>query len=190
MAVINGCERRTLFCAETLHLLMAGIWLGGLPPLLLCAIRLPAQEAAAVCRRFSPMGMVAVGIVAATALLQTMELVGEVGALVSTPYGRLALLKLALFGVAVGLAALNRFWVTEDLTGPDPVRARRLLCFSIGCETAEGLAIILVAGFLASLPPGMPDMGCDGDLSRVGRSRVRVKPAARKKTGRGLVCLP
>lgn len=139
--------------SEALHLLAAGAWLGGLLPLLACIAGLPPPQAASACRRFTPLGLASAGAIALTAFLQAGQLVGSVPALVGTGYGRVALLKLGLFVVALGLAALNRLRFTDRLTGSGPQRARRHLRLSVGVEAGIGLTIVLAAGFLASLTP-------------------------------------
>ncbi|MGA3401925.1 MAG: CopD family protein [Acetobacteraceae bacterium] len=140
--------------SEALHLLAAGAWLGGLLPLLVCVARLPPRQAASACERFTPLGLASVGVIAITACFQASQLVGSVPALLGTGYGRVALLKLGLFAVALGLAALNRWRFTARLADAgEPARARWQLRLSIGVETALGLAIVLAAGFLASRTP-------------------------------------
>lgn len=142
-----------LIGSEALHLLAAGVWLGGLLSLLVCSARLPPSQSAQVCRRFAPLGLASAGIIAITAALQGGQLVGSVPALIGTHYGRTALLVLGLFSAALLLAALNRRRFTPGPAGGDPIVAQRRLRLSIGAEAAIGLAIVLAAGFLASLPP-------------------------------------
>ncbi len=150
---LGGGVGAMLVGSEALHLLAAGAWLGGLLPLLVCIARLPPPQAASACERFTPLGLVSVGTIAITAFLQAGQLVGSVPALLGTAYGQVALLKLGLFAVALGLAVLNRLHLTHALASRDPMRARRHLRLSVGAETAIGLTIVLAAGFLASLTP-------------------------------------
>ena len=144
-----------LVASEALHLLAAGAWLGGLTPLLVCLPVLSPRAAAAACERFTPLGLTAVFIIAATGMAQAGEWVGSFPALVGTAYGQAALLKLVLFGLLLGLAALNRLALTDRLTGADHVAARRHLLLSVAFETTIGAAVVLAAGLLASLPPGV-----------------------------------
>ena len=144
----------TLLASEWLHLLAAGIWLGALAPLWLTLDRLPATDAAAVCERFSPIGLACVLILAGTGLLQGLALIGGLPNLLGTSYGHIALLKIALFLVALVLAAVNRLWLTDRLAALFP-DARRHLRLSVLSETATGLAVILAAAFLASTTPGI-----------------------------------
>ena len=140
-----------LLVSEALHLLAAGAWLGALPPLLLCLRVLSPHEGRLVAERFSPIGMTAVLTIAATAVWQSIALIGGFPALIGTAYGWAALAKLGLFGLMLGLAVWNRLSLTDRL---DAARTRRLMVFSVITETVCGLAVVLVAGLLASLVPG------------------------------------
>jgi len=144
----------TLLASEWLHLLAAGIWLGALAPLWLTLDRLSATDAALVCERFSPVGLACVLVLAGTGLLQGLVLIGGLPALLGTTYGQIALLKIALFLLALALAAVNRLWLTDRLVALFP-DARRHLRLSVLTETATGLAVILAAAFLASTTPGI-----------------------------------
>jgi putative copper export protein/mono/diheme cytochrome c family protein len=141
-----------LVLSESLHLLAAAIWLGALLPLGFSLRTLPPDQAAAVCERFSPIGLACVLVLAGTGFCQGLELIGSLPALFGTPYGHVALLKITLFLVALVLAALNRLWLTDRL-GAGATAARRHLLVSVGFETCLGLAIVTAAAFMASSPP-------------------------------------
>jgi hypothetical protein len=99
----------------------------------------------AAARRGSPFGVVAVLALAATGLVLVWERV-PLDELVSSNYGRLSLLKLALLGVAVVLALRNRLRI---LPAGDVGRLER----SVRAEVVV-LALALVAGTaLAQVPP-------------------------------------
>jgi putative copper export protein/mono/diheme cytochrome c family protein len=141
-----------LVLSEALHLLAAGLWLGALTPLWLSLRTLPLAQAARVCERFSPIGLGCVLMLAGTAIVQGLQLIGSLPALFGTPYGQIALLKIALFLAALTLAAANRLWLTDRLASA-VAGARRHLLISIGIETLFGLAIVIAAGILASTMP-------------------------------------
>jgi len=143
-----------LILGEALHLIAAGAWLGALPPLLMALRNLPPHEARLACERFTPVGLAAVLVIAATAFLQAVTLIGGLPGLLGTPYGRTALIKLALFLAMLGFAIWNRLSLTDRLEDADPAQARRLLFLSVSAETLGGLLVVLTAGMLASLPPG------------------------------------
>jgi putative copper resistance protein D len=151
-----GMGNPLLILSASLHLLAAGAWLGSLPAFALMARWLPLPAVAMLARRFSPLGLVCVLTLAVTAFFQGWILIGSVGALTATAYGWMALLKLSLFGVLVGLAAFNRLWVMPRLRRTDSASgARSVLIRSVGLEMMVGVAVVLAAGLLGSLPPGM-----------------------------------
>jgi putative copper export protein len=149
-AIVGEAGQKLVF-VEALHLLAAGAWLGALIPLLLTLSGLPAASAPPILRRFFPIGLGAVSLVGVTSVIQASHLIGSVPALVGTPYGRTTLIKLGLFLLLLGFAALNRF-----VFGPTDVNATRAswLRRSIVGETVVAGVLMLVAGSLAYQTPG------------------------------------
>jgi mono/diheme cytochrome c family protein len=92
-------------------------------------------------------------LIACTAIVQAWQLIGSLGALFGTEYGRTALLKLALFLALLVLAVINRFVLTERLHNAAQPVTVRLLRVSLAVETVLGTLVILVAAFLASGTP-------------------------------------
>jgi putative copper export protein/mono/diheme cytochrome c family protein len=150
---IGGSVGTVLLVSEALHLLAAGAWLGGLLPLFLLVGSLPPRAASAACQSFTPVGLCAVLLIACTAVVQTLQLIGGIGGLFGTEYGRTALLKLGLFLALLVLAAVNRFVLTDRLRGDTQAITGRLLRTSLAIETVLGALVILVAAFLASGTP-------------------------------------
>jgi len=147
-----AAEDLLLPAATILHILAAGLWLGGLLPLLLVLRDTPDMA-----RRFSGLGLLCVLTLGVTALAQFWVLIGGIAGLIGTGYGRIALAKLALFLLLLGIAALNRFRLTPALSGTDPARAARRLRLSIAIETGIGLLVLLAAAGLATQPPAIHD---------------------------------
>ena len=150
--------------ADVLHLVAAAAWLGGLVPLTLLlsqALRNEADPwaslASQAARRFSMLGIVSVGTITATGIVNGWILVGSFKALVVTEYGRLLMLKISLFAVMLVYAAINRFWLTPDLALPSDKEARlqamRRLTRNSGIEIALGLIIFAIVGVLGTLHP-------------------------------------
>ena len=144
-----------LLASELVHLLAAGAWLGGLAPLLMLVTAAPPVTAAYASRRFSPLGTACVLLLAITAGLQFWELIGSLPGLIGTGYGLMALVKLGLFAVLIGLAGSNRFRLTPALATASAARAKARLGRSIAVETGVGLLVVLAAGLLTNLPPAM-----------------------------------
>ena len=147
-AIGNG-----LVLSEWLHLLAAGLWLGGLLPLWFALHALPSKDAALLCERYSPLGLGCVLVIAGTGFAQALSLIGSVPALLGTPYGHIALLKITLFVLALLLAAINRLALTDRLAA-GRAGARRRLLVSVSVETIIGLMVIAAAALLASNVPG------------------------------------
>lgn len=142
-----------LFAVTALHLLAAGAWLGALPALGWLIGRLPPSACGRLASAFSPIGQVAVLLLAVTALLQGMVMIPSWQTLFTTAYGWTAMLKALLFLALLALAAANRLVWTARLTRGQDVRPG--FAMTIGMEVLAGLAVILAAGLLASLPPVM-----------------------------------
>jgi putative copper resistance protein D len=143
------------------HLTAGGLWLGGLVPLGILLRRAVRPDGAAyvplartALPHFSQAGYVAVALIALTGTVNSIMLVGSVDALVTTPYGRLLMVKIALFLAMIGLALVNRFRLAPRLAGPEvalvPLRA---LYRSVLAEQALGLAILAVVAVLGTWPP-------------------------------------
>lgn len=144
-----------LLLSQSVHLLAAGAWLGGLLPLLVVVANAPLDMAKRSLRRFSPLAAIAVGLIAGTAILQAVALSGGLNGLFGTAYGAVLLIKAALFGVLVALAANNRLRLTPRLASGEDEGTRRSLAVSIGIETAIGLLVVLASATLSGLEPGM-----------------------------------
>jgi putative copper export protein/mono/diheme cytochrome c family protein len=143
-----------LLASEVLHLLCAGAWLGGLAPLLLFVRNAPRLAAASAADSFSPLGVMCVAGLLASACFQGWALVGSFPGLIGTAYGWVALVKIALFLGLLGFAAVNRYRFTPGLIS-DPTAGRRALLRSIGLETCIGFLVVIAAGVLTSLPPAI-----------------------------------
>jgi putative copper resistance protein D len=154
--------------ADALHLIAAAAWIGGLVPLALLlrwALRAERLDPAAlteVLRRFSNLGMLAVATLLASGAVNTIFSVASLDALVASAYGRLLLLKIALFAGMAALAALNRLtWMpglaaaTSD-TAAQPIA--RIHANALG-EIALGIAIVLLVAWLGTMAPAMPPQG-------------------------------
>src|SRR6266542_1908288 len=110
--------------ADACHLVAAGLWLGALLPIALL-LRAASRESGAdsrpyavlAVRRFSPLALMAMLAIVATGLGNAWVEVGSVPALVVTRYGRLLLVKIALLGPILGLAAANRRRLLPALSG-------------------------------------------------------------------------
>jgi copper resistance protein D len=145
--------------ADGLHLVAAGAWLGGLLPLSLLfvlAIRQRDPSLASTLqiatRRFSTLGLLSVGTLLATGLVNTWMLAGSLPALLETDYGRLLLVKIALFVAMVAIAGINRLRLTPELPTTEAVHR---LDRNTRVELALGLMIIAIMSVLGLLSPAV-----------------------------------
>jgi len=145
--------------ADVLHLIAAAAWDGSLP---LLALLLATAEhdpiVAAMARdttlRFSTLGILSVGTLLATGVVNSWYLVGSLPALIGTPYGRLLLIKIALFLGMVAIAAVNRLHVTPHLLRNETATAAlRQLRRNAAIETLFGVLVVVIVAVLGTLPP-------------------------------------
>jgi putative copper resistance protein D len=143
--------------ADALHLLAAGAWLGGLPPLaVLLAAASRGKEprwatvTAIVVQRFSLLGVISVATLLASGIANSWYEVGTLNNLFATSYGQLVLIKIGLFAAMIGLASINRFYLTPRLATAGTVR--RLYHTSLA-EAGLGFAAVVVVGFLGAMAP-------------------------------------
>jgi len=143
---------------QSIHLLAAGLWLGGLLPLgwLLARARSGEEGFSAFGRHavpaFSQMGYAAVAAIAITGIVNTLILVGSVDALYETDYGQLLSLKILLYLAMVAVALRNRFRLMPRLTERSGA-ADSVLYYSVLIEQAIGLGILAAVSLLGTWAP-------------------------------------
>src|SRR6185437_14720599 len=142
---------------QWLHMLAAGVWVGGLVWLLLGLRGLDGPARTAAGRRFSQLAFAAVAVIAVTGVLRAVPEVGSLGALVSTSFGVTLLIKSSLFVVLMGIAWRNRYRLVPKLAEPAPgsatARAIGSLRRSVRSEVALAAIVLVVAAVLSGLPP-------------------------------------
>jgi putative copper resistance protein D len=164
----SGIEGGVHLTADILHLVAAAAWVGALVPLalLLMAVRIGGDRtlvdvACEAVSRFSTLGAVSVGTLLASGLVNGWMLAGSMPALFGTEYGRLLLLKVALFLVMLSFAAVNRLWLTPALAralGSGPAeRALRGIERNTVIEATLAAIVIAIVGLLGTMAPGLQD---------------------------------
>ena len=144
---------------DAVHLLAAGAWIGALPWLVLdIAVRARESErlqtTAPMIRRFSRVGLVSIAALLVTGTINALNLVGSLAALLGTDYGRLLMVKLALFAAMLALAAINRFHWTSGVVEGD-ARSARMLARSAFAELLLGVAVVVIAAVLGMTVPAV-----------------------------------
>ena len=154
-----GVDRYVRLGTDMANLLAAGAWLGALPGLVLLlasARRIAAvasiEVAAHAARRFSVLGIASVCVLVASGLVNSWFLVGDLPHLIGTEYGRLLMIKVALFVAMLTFAAINRVALTPRIAARDFV-ALRSLSRNATLETAVGIAVVAIVGVLGVTVP-------------------------------------
>jgi putative copper resistance protein D len=147
------------------HLLGAGIWAGGLPPLALLLYEASRSAAAAdpyvarTVRRFSRAAAVALLILAASGVASAWVLVGGAVGLLGTPHGWLLLAKLAVLAPVLLLAIESRP-ILDALSSPAAANASasaRRMALLIAIETGLLLIALGLAAATTVTTPGVHD---------------------------------
>jgi copper resistance protein D len=147
--------------SDTLHLLAVGAWAGGLLPFVIylttAEARASVEEVAGVgdvTRRFSNVAVAAVLVIIVTGFVNTLELVGSTELLFGSDYGRLLIVKVLLFAVILGIAAVSRLHYVPRLSKRGAmagIRRNSLI------ETALAVLILCIVAMLGIMPPAMLD---------------------------------
>ena len=148
--------------ADLIHLGAAGVWIGALLALtcMLTSAFAGVRQAGlhAALKSFSRVGTAVVVVILATGLVNGLFMVGieHWRLLFTSLYGRLLLLKIALFLAMLVLAASNRFRLTPhlgaDLAAEEPADLRALRA-SVFTETALAVLVLAIVGVLGVLTP-------------------------------------
>ena len=144
---------------DGIHLCAAGVWIGGLVPLVIFLARVRGsvslgEAVGRVLQRFSTLSLCCVCVLVVSGLSNSWLLVGSIHALFTTSYGRLLLFKLALFAILIDFGARNRFLIKAKLlkapVGPHllPQLHRNVLC-----EVCLGAAVVAIVACLGVTPP-------------------------------------
>lgn len=150
---------------DVVHALAAGLWLGALAALGMILTRAPGHAESDrlthdALHGFAGLGTLAVGLLVVSGLANSWFLVGLDGLarLLTTSYGVLLVIKLALFGAMLAAASANRFLLTprlrvslDDETAlPEAIRALRR---SLLVESLLALALLAVVAVMGTLAP-------------------------------------
>jgi copper transport protein len=163
---------------DWLHVGAGALWVGGLVGLLVLWRSLPvaARTAGLVVAvpRFSNTALVSVLVLIGSGTGASIIHLPTVGSLWQTAYGQALLVKIALLGAAVVLAAGNLLRAKPRLARPEVGEgAARLLRRLVAGETLLVAAAIFAAAVLSSLaPPSQALASVGGAAAHVGPGRV------------------
>ena len=131
---------------DAVHLAAISLWIGGLLMFAFGStawLTDPASEGGV--RRFSLIAMIAVPVIAATGVAQTLKLAGNLDDVTSTSWGRTLLVKVAVVTVLVAVGGVSQWLLRHD--GPSALKRTVLV------EALIGIAVIGLAAALVALPP-------------------------------------
>ncbi|HLY78260.1 MAG TPA: CopD family protein [Caulobacteraceae bacterium] len=135
------------------HLLAVAAWLGALPCLYL-ALSPRSATPLALLRRFGLVGGICVAAVVGSGGATLAFMVATAGGHLGPTYAATLCVKLAFVAGLLGIAAINRFWLTPNLTR-EPDAARRALRRTIVLEQVLGLGALAGVAVLGQLDPTM-----------------------------------
>ncbi len=137
----HGASSGRLFdlVVVTLHVLTAGIWVGGLVVLVALGRSVERSEVS----RFSTLALTSVIVLVGTGILNSVRNLHSVDELILTRYGVLLLVKLGLIAATLVAAAVSRAWV----------RSGRLPQGSVRLEAVLTVGVLTVTAFLSMTSP-------------------------------------
>ncbi|WP_201862974.1 copper resistance CopC/CopD family protein [Microvirga soli] len=137
--------------AVFVHAVGIAYWIGALIPLAIIIRKAPGA-AFPVVRRFSTGALVTVAAITLAGIALAVIQVESTANLIGTAYGQVLVAKTLLAGALLGLAALNRRWLTPAMTAPEGSGAKWLVR-SVKAEIVLCLAILALVGLWRFTPP-------------------------------------
>lgn len=180
--------RGVLFPSIAIHVAAMSAWVGGLGALL---VTVPAATRrvegagrtrllSAVLARFSPLALGAVIVLLTTGLVQSFFEVRHVSLILTTPFGRAALIKLVLLLCLIGLGAVNRQRTLPSLAAAargtqTPGTVGIVLRRTLRAEAALLLVVLGTTGALASYAPAVTQNAGPANLTaNVGPAELQM----------------
>jgi copper transport protein len=168
--------------AQWIHFVAVGVWLGGLAALLIGIRGRTGEVRGDAVRRFSAVAAYALAAVVVTGVVRAVNEVGSWGALFSTGYGQLVLVKAVLLLALAALGGVNRYRnvprAAKTVRGLRRVSATEL--------TLAGGALAAAAILATLVPPAQvpaeastpaPFSATESDFATSVRARLEVNPA-------------
>jgi len=158
-----GLYGAIMIIVYSIHVLAAGAWVGGLPPLLFALVEQrhfspnEAREwSVDILLRYSLMGMVAVTLIVASGIANAgFRVAGSFDKLFDTNYGNALFTKIGIVILLLALAYFNRFIALPRLRAASLKGMAQItrLRYSVAFEIVLGIAVLGVAAVLGITPP-------------------------------------
>ena len=141
---------------QIIHLLSAGYWLGCLPALLICLAYTHnndvKREAITTLIRFSSWGHLAVALVLASGVINSIIILGDTALTLTSTYQILLLCKVILVMFMIIVALINRY-IIVPLLRQLPAKAHYWLVINSYVEIILGAAVLLLVSIFATMAP-------------------------------------
>jgi copper transport protein len=146
--------------AQWVHMLGAGVWVGGLVWLLFALKYTPAEDRPTLVRRFSRLAAIGLGAVAVTGLFRALDQIGpfaDWGRLFTTSYGLALVVKVAFAAVLVAFGARNRYRNVPAVAKHE--KPPGVLRRTVFAEVLIASGVFAATGVLSELPPANVQAG-------------------------------
>jgi putative copper resistance protein D len=149
-----------LMSMTVIHQLAAAAWIGGVFQLvniwlLRSSKQVPAELWPLLLKRFSMFGIASVAMILISGLPIALQYIDTWNGLIGTGYGNLLMVKIALMGIALGFALLNKSAVSAfGFSGNGHALTNRVPYY-IEAETFVLITLLFTAASLASQPPAI-----------------------------------
>lgn len=144
----TGSLRAAKIAVQSVHILAASAWIGGLVALVVSLRSLPVDARPSVVRRFSRLAFWSLLVVLGAGVARSVAEVGSWSAATRTSFGRVVVAKVALLGVLAALGAVNRF------RGAARAQDDPSLLIRVGrIEIVVAVAVLALTGTLSSVTP-------------------------------------
>jgi copper transport protein len=140
--------------AQWLHMVGAGVWVGGLVWLLFALKFTPAEDRPRLVTRFSRLAAIGLGLVAVTGLFRALDQIGpfaDWGRLFTTSYGWALMVKVAFAAVLVAFGARNRYRNVPAVAKHE--KPPGVLRRTVMAEVLIASGVFAATGVLSELPP-------------------------------------
>jgi len=154
--------------SDWIHLIAVGAWVGGLAYFAVAIYSMNSlreskgKHVGVLLRRFSSVAVTCVGVIGITGMYNLVLEVGSLSALFATAYGRILLVKMAIFAPMIVFGAFNQFVLHNRIVGATAkstrINQRHARWFgrfklSIRSEFTLGVILLLVVGLLTASAP-------------------------------------
>lgn len=157
-----GRARWVFIAVQWVHVIAAGVWIGGLVGLMAGVRTASPETRARAVRRFSTLAFYLLFTVLGSGLARSASEVGSWRHLTDTSFGRVVIAKFVLLLVLAGLGAINRYRSAPQVSG-----SISLLEHVSRAEVMAAIAVLALSGILSGVTPGATLLAQAKDVSKL-----------------------